>query len=80
MSYLQRLEWGQVDRRLQAIFEKFYQERGNVPNLFRVMGHRADLMSSFNAHFGKVMGAGTLAIGLKEMLAVRVSQINECDY
>lgn len=80
MSYLQRLQWGQVDRRLQAIFEKFHQERGNVPNLFRVMGHRADLMSSFNAHFGKVMGEGTLDVGLKEMVAIRVSQINECDY
>ena len=80
MSYLQRLEWGQVDRRLQAIFEKFYEERGNVPNLFRVMGHRADLMSSFNAHFGKVMGEGTLSIALKETVAVRVSQINDCGY
>jgi len=45
-----------------------------------VMGHRADLMSSFNGHFGKVMGEGALSIGLKEMVAVRVSQINECDY
>ena len=80
MSYLERLEWGKVDRRLQAIFEKFYEERGNVPNLFRVMGHRADLMSSFNGHFGKVMGDGTLSIALKELIAVRVSQINGCEY
>ena len=80
MSYLERLKWGEVDRRMQAIFEKFYEERGNVPNLFRVMGHCPDLMSSFNNHFGKVMGEGTLPIGLKEMVAVRVSQINECDY
>lgn len=80
MSYLQRLEWGEVDRRLQAIFEKFHEERGNVPNLFRVMGHRPGLMSSFNAHFGQVMGEGTLPVDLKEMLAIRVSRINECDY
>ena len=44
------------------------------------MGHRADLMSSFNAHFGKVMGEGTLSIALKETVAVRVSQINDCGY
>jgi alkylhydroperoxidase family enzyme len=80
VSYLPRLKWGRVDRRLQAIFESFYEERGNVPNLFRVMGHRPGLMSSFNSHFGQVMGEGTLSIGLKEMVAVRVSQINECDY
>jgi len=51
-----------------------------VPNLFRVMGHRPELMSSFNNHFGKVMGEGSLSIGLKEMVAVRVSQINDCGY
>lgn len=80
MSYLGRLKWGEVDRRLQAIFEKFYEERGNVPNLFRVMGHRPEIMSSFNNHMGKVMGEGELPVALKEMLAVRVSRINECDY
>ena len=80
MSHLERLKWGEVDHRLQAIFEKFYEDRGNVPNLFRVMGHRAELMSSFNNHFGKVMGEGTLSIALKEMVSVRVSQINGCDY
>lgn len=80
MSYLQRLQWGQVEPRLQAIFEKFFAERGNVPNLFRVMGLRGELLSSFNNHFGKVMGEGTVAVLLKELVAVRVSQINECDY
>ena len=80
MSYLARLEWGKVDRRMQAIFEKFYEERGNVPNLFRVMGLRPALMGSFNDHFGKVMGEGTLTQALKEMIALRVSRINECDY
>ena len=80
MSYLERLNWGEVDRRQQAIFEKFYADRGNVPNLFRVMGHRPELMSSFNSHFGQVMGEAALDVGLKEMVAVRVSQINECDY
>ena len=80
MSYLERLNWGEVDRGQQAIFEKFYADRGNVPNLFRVMGHRAGLMRSFNTHFGQVMGEGALGVGLKEMVAVRVSQINECDY
>ncbi len=80
MSWLKRVEWGVAERRLQAIFENFYAERGNVPNLFRVMGHQPDLMSSFNNHFGKVMGEGSLSIGLKEMVAVRVSQINDCGY
>ncbi len=81
MSHLERLRWGEVEPRLQRIFEHFHAERGNVPNLFRVMGRRPELMTTFNAHFGAVLSAdGTLTVGFKEMLAVRVSQINECRY
>ena len=81
MSYLERLRWGAVEPRLQRIFERFHAERGNVPNLFRVMGRRPELMKTFNAHFGAVLSEqGTLSVGFKEMLAVRVSQINDCGY
>jgi alkylhydroperoxidase family enzyme len=80
VSYLERLEWGEGDPKIQRIFEHFYAERGNVPNLFRVMGLRPDLLTTFNAHFGAVMREDTLPVGLKELLAVRVSAINECDY
>lgn len=81
MSYLERLKWGAVEPRLQKIFDHFHTERGNVPNLFRVMGRRPELLTSFNAHFGAVLSdKGTLSVGFKEMLAVRVSQINDCGY
>ena len=80
MSYLERLGWGEADPKIQRIFEHFYKERGNVPNLFRVMGLRPDLLTTFNAHFAAVMREDTLSVRLKELLAVRVSEINECDY
>ena len=81
MSHIERLRWGAVEPRLQRIFEHFHHERGNVPNLFRVMGRRPELLTSFNAHFAAVLSSeGTLTVGFKEMLAVKVSQINECDY
>ena len=80
MSYVERLRWGEVEPRIQKIFEALHQERGNVPNLFRVMGQRAPLLTSFSAHYGKVMGEGTVDVRLKEMLSVRVSQINDCEY
>jgi alkylhydroperoxidase family enzyme len=37
-------------------------------------------VTTFNHHFGRVMGEGRLDVRLKELLAVRVSQINGCDY
>ena len=80
MSRIERLRWGHVEPRIQRVFESFFESRGNVPNLFRVMGRRPPLLTSFNAHFGQVMGEGTVSIRLKELVAVRVSQINDCGY
>lgn len=80
MSYLRRLEWGEPEARIQKVFEAFYEERGNVPNLFRVLGRRPPLMTTFASHFKTTMGEGTIDVRLKELIAVRVSQINHCRY
>jgi alkylhydroperoxidase family enzyme len=80
MSFIERIRWGEAEPRVQRVFETLYEARGNVPNLFRVMGRRPELLSSFNAHFGKVMGEVTLSMRRKELIAVRVSMLNECRY
>jgi alkylhydroperoxidase family enzyme len=80
MSHIERLQWGEVEPRIQRIFETLHEARGNVPNLFRVMGRRPSLLTSFNVHFGAVMGEGEVDVRLKELLAVRVSQLNDCEY
>ncbi|MGH9481597.1 MAG: carboxymuconolactone decarboxylase family protein [Terriglobales bacterium] len=60
--------------------EAIYQQRGNVPNMFRTAAHRPELLQTMLAHFRAVMATGTVPVKLKELLAVRVSQINACDY
>jgi alkylhydroperoxidase family enzyme len=77
---LPRARWGHVDAPTQRIFEKLYEERGNVPNLFRVLAHRPKLMTTFTHHFQAVLGTGTVSTRFKELLAVRVSTINGCEY
>lgn len=80
MSHLERIRWGEVEPRIQRVFESFFQARGNVPNLFRVMGHRPELLSTFNAHFQAVLAPGALTVRFKELLALRVSTLNHCRY
>ena len=80
MSYLERLNWGAVEPRLQRIFQHFHAERGNVPNLFRVLGRKPKLLNSFNAHFAAVMAEDKVSTRLKEILVCRVSAINDCGY
>ena len=75
-----RLDKSQVDADGQAIFEHYLQARGNVPNMFRTVAHRPEILKTLIAHFRTVMETGTVEAKLKELLAVRVSQINRCEY
>jgi alkylhydroperoxidase family enzyme len=75
-----RLSTGQVPPEIQDLFRSFLEERGNIPNMFRTVAHRPELLTTMLAHFRAVMGPGTVPVALKEMLAVRVSRLNDCDY
>jgi alkylhydroperoxidase family enzyme len=62
------------------LLQGFQQRRGNIPNMFRTMAYRAEIARTAAAHLSAVFDTGTVDTRLKEMLAVRVSQINDCDY
>ena len=80
MDRISRLSPDQVGREIGDIFEGFLRERGNIPNMFRTVAHRPDILTTMVAHFRAVMGPGSVPVALKEMLAVRVSRLNACDY
>jgi uncharacterized peroxidase-related enzyme len=65
---------------VRALFESFRRTRGNIPNLFRAVASRPPIVETLFAHLQAVMGPGTVNTLLKELLAVRVSQANGCDY
>ncbi len=75
-----RIGYREAPAELKGLYDDWYQRRGNVPNMFRVMAHRPQLLRTMLSHFDCVMQTGTVAPKLKELLAVRVSQINHCDY
>lgn len=77
---VERLDPAQVDPSLRESFDAFMRTRGKVPNLFRVSAHRPDIGRTLSAHLDAVMGDGEVSKQLKELLSVRVSQINNCEY
>jgi alkylhydroperoxidase family enzyme len=77
---LSKLDKSQVDAQSQEIFEDFLRERGNIPNMFRTVAHRPEIMRTMVAHFRAVMNTGTVPRKLKELVIVRTSQINGCEY
>jgi alkylhydroperoxidase family enzyme len=75
-----RLDRDAVAESVREVFDAFVRERGRVPNLFRVAAHRPAIASTLRAHMNAVMGPGTVDVLLKELVAVRVSRINNCEY
>jgi len=52
----------------------------SMDTLFRTMGHRPEIMRQSMQLLETVMRGGTVEPKLKELLAVRVSQVNHCFY
>ncbi len=80
MPRLTKVSTDQPSSDVRAEFETFLNERGNVPNMFRTAAHRPEIMKTMTAHFRAVMNTGTVEKKLKEMVAVRVSHLNACEY
>ena len=75
-----RLDKSQVDGGSAEIYDVYLKERGNVPNMFRTVAHRPEILRTMIAHFRAVMNTGTVPAKLKELVIVRTSQINRCEY
>ena len=80
MPRIRPVEPEEAEPETRAVFERMRAERGNIPNMFRTMALRPRIMETAEAHLRAVMEMGTVETRLKEMLAVRVSQINDCHY
>ena len=80
MSKIPLVGRSQASGAAREAFERKVAERGNIPNMYRVFGHRPWLLSTMDAHFAAVMGSGTVPIKLKELLALQTSLENECRY
>lgn len=65
---------------VRQLFDAFMRERGNVPNLFRAASLRPPIVLTLFAHLRAVTGPGEVPVLLKELLTVRVSQLNACAY
>jgi alkylhydroperoxidase family enzyme len=48
--------------------------------MFRTVAHRPEIMRTMVAHFRAVMETGKVPQKLKELVIVRTSQINRCEY
>ncbi len=65
----------------RTVLEEFFKARNNVPNMFRTLARRPAAMKAASDQMAAFWNPETTANGkLKELLAVRVSILNDCRY
>lgn len=80
MARIPVLDPDDVTPEVREVFENFHKVRGNIPNMFRTMAVRPEIMLTAEAHMRAIFGTGTVPPSRKEMLTVRVSFLNRCAY
>ncbi len=69
-----------MDDETRAALAEVQDRRSEMTRLLATLAHRPAMMQTLAAHIAAVFETGTVEQRLKEMLAVRVSQINDCGY
>lgn len=77
---LSRVARSQAAPAVADIYDRYMRTRGNVPNMFRTMAHRPEIFETMIAHFEAILQTGTVPLRLKELVIVRTSQVNRCEY
>jgi uncharacterized peroxidase-related enzyme len=80
MPRISRLNRSDVTPELCGIYDRYLQQRGNVPYFFRTVAHRPRIFETMIAHMEAVLSTGTLPTKLKELVVVRTSQLNGTAY
>jgi uncharacterized peroxidase-related enzyme len=80
MARISRLGRRDVSGGVGEIYDRYVRQRGNVPNMFRTVAHRPEILQTMIAHMEAVLNTGTLPTALKELVIVRTSQMNNCEY
>lgn len=80
MPRLRPLHPNETSPEARQVLERFFEQRGNVPNMFRTFARRPEMMIAAANLMAAVLNTGTLPLRLKEMVIVRTSKLNGCAY
>lgn len=74
------LERDEVPDEIAALYDRLFIDRGVVPNMFKALANVPALALGITAFLKPLMGEGSLAGWYKELIAVRVASLNQCQY
>lgn len=65
---------------LKNLYDAAEKQYGAVPNLFKTMAHRPELLVTFFNYYKELWTGGVVEVGLKELAAIRAAALNGCHY
>lgn len=80
MARLSKLTKDQVAGDVRDLFTRVGEQRGNIPNMFRIYAHRPEILKTMVAHMNAITNSGTVPVKTKELVATLVSRLNTCEY
>jgi uncharacterized peroxidase-related enzyme len=80
MSFVRQIEESEAGDRLQPIYEKVREGFGFVPNYFKALGRRPELILTHLELGERIAADGALPRAVKERLGLVVSGINSSSY
>lgn len=79
-SRVRLLARDQVAPDVAAVYDALFAARGVVPNMFKVLAHTPAIAPAVAGFLKPLLADGALRGWYKELVAVRVSQRNACEY
>ncbi len=80
MARIKLLQKEDVNNEVKTLFEQMEEEYSIVPNLFKALAHKPNILKANLFKIKAVMYEGEVQRELKEMIAIVVSNANGCEY
>lgn len=74
------LDREQVSPEVAAVYDALLKQRGVVPNMFKTLAHAPALALGMAGFLKALLGDGALPGWYKELVAIRISVMNDSDY
>lgn len=65
---------------LRSLYDGAERQFGSVPELFKCMAHRPELLLTFANFYRELWTGGLVDAAVKELVALRVAALNGCSY
>jgi alkylhydroperoxidase family enzyme len=65
---------------VHGLYDKLQQNFGFVPNIFAAMAQRPAALNAFVPLYGAIVNQGTVEARYKELVYLKVSLSNACEY